>query len=298
MFVAITTPSGKIGRAVVNHCLRAGAHLAMLARRPEKVSTFVKCGAHVFKGSQEDPDYVIEATRGVDALFWLTPPSYDAENLREAQNRFAHAAAEAIRVNRIPRVVNLSSVGAHLGEGTGPIDGIHDVEQQLNLVAENIMHLRPGFFFENYLWQVDSLAREGEIHLPISGTRRYPLVATADIAQVAADCLLETTWQGHCVRELHGPEDLSFDEAATAISAGLGRLVTHVRISEDTAREGMLQKGMTPNAVEMLLEMYGAVESGWLQPAMPRSEETTTPTRLVDFTEDVLRPLVLHPVSH
>ena len=125
-------------------------------------------------GAQDNADYLVQATEGVDALFWATPPGYGSDNVRAFQNRFGKAAATAIRNNQIPRVVNLSSIGADLESGVGPISGLHDIEALLNEAGPKTTHLRPGFFFENLLWQLDSIRNQSAISLPISGSHATP----------------------------------------------------------------------------------------------------------------------------
>lgn len=84
-----------------------------------------------------------------------------------------------MRANLVPRVVNLSSVGAQFDSGVGPVSGLHDVEEQLDDAAMNIVHLRPGFSFENLLAQRERIRKLGRISTPISGTRRFPLTAAS-----------------------------------------------------------------------------------------------------------------------
>jgi uncharacterized protein YbjT (DUF2867 family) len=297
MKIAVTSPSGHIGSLVADYLLAAGADVRLLARKPEKLSRLVNRGAGVAEGSLEDQKFVVEATRGVDALFWVTPPDLGASDFREFQSRVGRTAAEAIRVNRIPRVVNISSVGAHLRSGGGPINGLYDVEQLLDRVATHVMHLRAGYFFENFLVQLESIKWEGKIRLPVSGSRRIPMIATRDIARVAADKLVETTWTGRCVRGLHGPADLSFDEAAAAISQGLQREVVFVRVEGDVARQAMVAAGLSGQVADVMLEMYRSIDAGALRPQEQRSPETFTPTRLVDFARETIRPLIEEPAG-
>jgi uncharacterized protein YbjT (DUF2867 family) len=296
MKIAITSPSGHIGSLVADYLLAAGADVRLLARHPEKLARLLTRGAGLAEGSLHDQKYVVEATRGVDALFWVTPSDLIAADFRECQNRVGRAAAEAIRVNRIPRVVNVSSVGAQLRSGGGPINGLHDVEQLLDRVATHIIHLRPGYFFENFLMQLESIKWQGKVCLPVSGSRRIPMIATCDIARVAADKLVETTWTGRCVRGLHGPADLSFDEAAAAISQGLQREVVFVRVDSDVARKAMVEAGLSGHVADVMLEMYRSIDSGALRTEEQRTPETYTPTRLVDFARETIRPLIEEPV--
>lgn len=292
MRIAITTPSGHVGSAVTHFVLEAGAGVRLLARRPEKLRDFANRGAKVVRGSQDDSEYVTWMTHDVDALLWVTPPGYGSDDLRAYQNRLGMVAAEAIRANQIPRVVNLSSIGANLYSGVGPIGGLHDVEGLLTDACENIVHLRPGFFFENFLWHIEEIRDHGLIRMPLSGSTRYPMLATRDIARVAADCLLDEKWKGREIRELHGPEDLSLHEAAAAISVGLQRKVEFQKIDREEARREMLDVGMSENAADLMLEMYEAVETGRLRPTQLRSPQTTTPTTLTEFAREVLTPMI------
>ena len=111
----------------------------------------------------------------------------------------------------------------------------------------------------------------------------------------AASRLLDPIWTGRIVQGLHGPAELSFDEAAGAIGRGLDRPVFHVQVSEDQARRAMLSGGLNAHLAEAFLEIFGAIESGLLRPAELRTADTTTPTTLEEFSRDVLRPLVSEP---
>jgi uncharacterized protein YbjT (DUF2867 family) len=299
MRIAVTTPTGHVGGAVVNFLLGFGGDIRVivLGRRPERLKQFVQRGAEVAVGSQDDADYLVKATRGADALFWATPPGYGSDDLRAFQNRLGRAGAAAIRKNNIPRVVNLSSVGAHLDQGVGPIGGLHDVERLLSEAATHITHLRPGFFFENLLWQLEPIRRSGRISLPISSDRQFPMIATRDIGRVAAARLASRGWIGQFVGELHGPADLNFQQVAEVLSQVLDRKIAYVKCSLEETRKSLIESAMSENATEQLLEMYEAAESGRLRPIEPRSPQTTTPTTLREFARDTIQPLLAEPVA-
>ena len=224
MKIAVTTPSGHVGSAVADVLLDFGGDIRvkLLARRPRNLDGFVQRGAELAIGSQDDGDYLVSATHDADALFWVTPPGYGSDNVRAFQNRLGIAAAFAIRTNHIPRVVNLSSIAAQLSSGVGPICGLYDVEGLLDEASENITHLRPGFFFENFLMQLDSIIKWGRISLPISGSRPFPMIAARDVGRAAAVRLADPKWAGIYIRELHGPADMSFNEATEILSQALG----------------------------------------------------------------------------
>ena len=121
MNIAVATPSGHVGSAVADFLLDFGSdiHVKLLGRRPSKLKHLVARGASLATGSQDDVNYLTRATDDVDVLFWVTPPGYGSDDVRAFQNRHGRAAATAIRVNRIKRVVNLSSIWAEMGSGAG-----------------------------------------------------------------------------------------------------------------------------------------------------------------------------------
>jgi hypothetical protein len=85
--IAVTTPTGHVGSAVADILLDSGDDISvkLLGRRPEALRTFVERGAQISIGSQDDPDYLVKATQGVDALFWATPPGYGSDDVRVSQ---------------------------------------------------------------------------------------------------------------------------------------------------------------------------------------------------------------------
>ncbi len=292
MRIAVTAPTGNVGRPLVERLLEAGAgpDLVLLARHPEKLAHAAARGAAIRAGSLQDAAFVAEATRGADVLFWLTPPNYAAPDLRAYYGALGRSAAAVIEANRIPRVVHLSSIGAQLERGTGPIVGLHDVEAMLDAACPNVTHLRPAAFFQNFLWQIPSIKGMGAIFMPVAGSARGPMVDTRDIAAVAAGRLLDGAWTGRSTRGLHGPADVSYDEAAAIFSAAAGRRIAHVQITPEQAREALQGMGMSPGAAGAMLDLYRGVNDGTIVSEEPRSPETSSPTTLADFAREILAP--------
>ena len=94
MKIAVATPTGHVGSAVVDFLLEFGGDIrvVLLGRRPDRLKEFVRRGAEMAIGSQDDADYLVKATRGVEALFWATPPGYGSDDVRAFQNRLGRAA--------------------------------------------------------------------------------------------------------------------------------------------------------------------------------------------------------------
>ncbi|MGQ0722109.1 MAG: NmrA family NAD(P)-binding protein [Candidatus Eiseniibacteriota bacterium] len=292
MKVAVTTPTGHIGGVVTDALLRAGADVVLLVRDPAKVKGFTARGAAAQAGSLEDAEFVRRATRATDCLFWVTPPSFGAADFRGYQNVLGRSAAAAVRANRIARVVLVSSLGAQHASGTGPILGLHDTEKLLTGAAPHVTCLRPGMFMENHLNSIEAVRQAKSVFLPIPGSWTTRFIATRDIGEMAAKRVLDTGWRGHEIRELHGPEELSFDGAAAALSEALGERVTHVQVTLEQTREALLGMGASPSVAAAYVELFEGAARGLLEPTQPPTPETTAKTTFARFAHEVLAPAV------
>lgn len=291
MSIVVNTPNGNIGRPLVEKLLEAGKQVTLISRSPGKVADLVKRGARLVEGSIDDSAVVASALKGAEALFWLTPAAFRPDFIEWAQEN-ARVAAQAVRANGVGRVVVLSSMGAQNGPGTGPVGALLGVEEAFKAATPNVTILRPGFFMENLLRDLDALAKAGSIFMPVPPEKRVPMVATADIAAKAAEVLLDAGWKGHRYLGVHGPVDISYGEAAAILSEALGRPVRYVQVTLDDVRKALLDAGMPGFAVDLFVEMYKAIPEGRLDAAEPRSKETTTPTTLAHFARTVLKPAV------
>ena len=297
MTIAITGATGNTGGRIAQQLVEAGANVTVLVRNPDKLHPVVRQNAIVRQGSLEDTQFVTDATRNAEALYWVVPYNFGAANFRAYQHHVGNVATAAIAANQIPYMVNLSSNGAHLPEGMGPISGLYEVEQRLNAAASNIIHLRPGFFMENYLMQLEPIRTANSVFLPIAGDRRLAMIATQDIAAVAAELLLQRNWSGHSVLGLHGATDLSFDEAAAILSQELGRSIVHVPITSEQFRDSLLQMGASESVAADYVEMWQGLSNPEYAPAELRTSQTTTPTMFTQFVREQLLPQLSQLIS-
>jgi uncharacterized protein YbjT (DUF2867 family) len=290
MSIVITTPTGNIGGWALQRLLAAGADVSVIVRQPEKLSDSIRSRVKIHQGSLTDVDLVTKAFKGAKAALWLTPPDYTHPDPAAYHSEIGAVAATAIKESKIPYVVNISSAGAQL-KNAGPISGVGEVERRLNEAAENVIHLRPGFFMENFLQQIEPIRNDGAIYFPLPGDLPYPFVATQDIGDAAAQLLLKTDWHGHQTRGLHGPADLSFADATKILSESLGKPLKYVQITPDQAYQTFLAVGSSPGFAKGLVDMYQALSNPNAL-VERRTPETTTPTTLREWSDAVLRPIL------
>jgi uncharacterized protein YbjT (DUF2867 family) len=196
MSIVINTPTSHIGRALATLLLDAGEVVTVLSRDKGKVEDLRKRGAFVIEGSFEDATLLAKALEGAEALFWLTPPPARPDYYAWATKCAKQAATIAKRAGA-RRAVVLSSMGAHTGPGTGAVGPAREMENDFEALLPAVVSLRPGIFMENFLLSAGMIANAGQMFLPIPTGKRWPLVATADIAAKAACWLLDRSWSGH-----------------------------------------------------------------------------------------------------
>jgi uncharacterized protein YbjT (DUF2867 family) len=290
MSIAVTTPTGQIGSRVVERLLGAGAETAVLVRDPARLPAAVRGRVAVHPGDLADVRALRAALRGARALFLVVPPFMGTDDWAEAQRAVGRAAAEAVRAEGVERVVLVSSAGAQRDDLLA-ISRLGEVERMLADAAPHVLSLRAGFFFENFLGGVPTVADHGAIYLTLRPERRLAMVATRDIGDAAADALLGGGWTGFRVRGVHGPADLSPTDVAEALTSALGRPVRYVQVDAAAARQGLLQAGASAHVADEYPRLFHALGTLDYQ-AEPRTPETTTPTTIAEWARAVLVPAV------
>ncbi|MCB4756267.1 MAG: NmrA family NAD(P)-binding protein [Elusimicrobia bacterium] len=288
----ITGATGQIGRKLVRHLLQEGQKVRAIGRDPNKLKPLSDLGAEPFLGNLEDVSAITQAFSGAQAVFTMIPPNTAVENLRAYQSKVSEVYTAALKTTRVPYVLNLSSVGAHLKESAGLISGLHDNEERLNnLEGLNVLHLRPCFFMENLFSFIDLINQRGVIGSPLDGNIFLPMIATADIADVAADLLLKLAFTGKSVRELLGHRDVTMNQLAALIEKEIKNKSLHyVQWPPAQVEAGLIQNGMSQDVARLMVEMQVGMNKGIIKPNENRSPQNTTPTSLEEFIRTVFLP--------
>ncbi|MBI4716164.1 MAG: NmrA family NAD(P)-binding protein, partial [Nitrospirae bacterium] len=269
----ITGATGNTGKAIVESLLAAGKPVRVIGRNVDRLKPLTAKGAEAFVGSLEDGAAMTRAFTGAKAVYAMIPPHPTAENFRAYQNRVGESLAAAIAGARVPFVVSLSSVGAHLAEKTGPIAGLHDQEQRLNKLPEtHVVYLRPGSFMENFLWNIGLIKNMGINGSPMKPDLPIPMIASRDIAAAAVRLLLGLDFSGKSVMELLGQRDLTMAEATRILGKAIGKPdLPYVQFPYEEAEKALLGMGLSQSVAGLYIEMYRGFNDGIIRPTESRS---------------------------
>lgn len=266
MKYVITGAAGNISKPLAEKLLKAGRDVTVIGRNAEKLKSLTDQGAQAVIGSVENVEFLKKAFAGADAVYTMVPPKYDAPDMKIHIGSVGRNYADALKANDIKYVVNLSSVGAHLPDGAGPVSGLYRVEQALNELKNiNIKHLRPVYFYTNFLGNTGMVKTMNIIGGNFGGAEfKMLLTHPDDIAEIAFDELSKLDFSGQSVRYI-GSDERSTDEIAKIIGSAIGKpQLPWVTFTDQQAFDGMLQMGFPEDVAKNYAEMGRAMHDGSL----------------------------------
>ena len=280
--------SGNTGSIIANSLLLKGKKVRVIGRDAGRLQPFARQGAEAFTANLSDAAALTKAFSGAGAAYLMLPPVKS----REDQERESDAIAKALKESGVSYAVNLSSYGAHVPEGTGPVAGLHSAEQKLNAIdGLNVLHLRAAYFMENNLAALGTIHEMGMFAHALLPDLKLPMIATPDVGNYAAQRLLSLDFSGKQTRELLGERDLSMTEITAVIARGIGKPdLRYVQVSYSQMEQALTQMGISPKSLALYIEMFKAINTGVMAAQEPRSPENTTPTSFEKFVQDVFAP--------
>lgn len=288
MKYVITGGSGNISNSLAEALLTAGHEVTAIGRNAEHLKSLTDKGAKAAVGSLEDEAFVTATFNGADAVYLMIPPNFAASGWREYQNKVADVYVNALKANDIKYAVVLSSVGAHMGNGAGPVDGLSDLEKKLyDLPNLNVKNLRPSYFMMNFFGMIPMIKGMNIMGSNFGGnSRKLVLTHTNDIAAVAAEELLALNFIGQTFRYIASDERTP-EEITTVLSNAVGKPgIPWVVFSDEQALAGMLQAGLPQTIAEGYTEMGKALREGTAEEDYWKNRPAPGAIKLEDFAKE------------
>jgi uncharacterized protein YbjT (DUF2867 family) len=280
--------TGNTGSIVADVLLSKGKKVRVVGRDSGRLKPFVDKGAEAFTAEMSNVASLTKAFSGARAAYLLLPPAKAPED----QERDSDGIAKAAKESGLRYAVHLSSYGAQLAKGAGPVSGLHSSEQNLNAIDDlNVLHLRAAYFMENNLAAIAMIHNMGLFGSALAPDVKLPMVATRDVGNYAAQRLLDLDFSGKQTREVLGERDLSMTETTAVIARSIGKPdLRYQQFPYDQVQQVLMQLGVPPKGAAMYIEMYKAINAGVLVALEPRSRENTTPTSIERFVQNVFAP--------
>lgn len=290
MHYVITGSIGHTGKPITQALVQAGHTVTVITSKPENIAAIEALGAQAAVGNVEEADFLKQAFAGADAVYLLIPGKWGVTGWRAFQNTIIDNYIEAIQANDIRFAVLLSSVGAHMGNGAGPVDGLYDAEQKLRQVPGlNTKSLRPSYFMYNLFAMIGMVKGMGIMGSNF-GDGTVALTHTNDIADIAIKELLNLDFTGFRIQYIASDERTG-SEIAQVLGATVGKPETPwVVFADEQSKQGLLQAGLNEEMAEEYTKLGQAMRDGRMQSDYMENKPTFGKVKLEDFARNEFAP--------
>ncbi|MER6168990.1 SDR family oxidoreductase [Streptomyces violaceorubidus] len=242
--IVVTGATGNIGRPLTRALAEAGEQVTAVSRHPAAVPDGVR---HLVADLAE-PVGLRPALAGAKSLFLLLSGDLHALGAHPAD-----LVGEAVD-SGVRRIVLLSTLGVVTRPFGATRIAMRELEDTVRESGLEWALLRPGGFASNALWWAESVRAHRVVAAPF-GDVGVPVVDPADIAEVAAACLLEDRHTGGAY-ELTGPEVITPRGQTEALAAALGSPVAFKELTREEARAAMA-RSMPAELADDTLDILG-----------------------------------------
>jgi uncharacterized protein YbjT (DUF2867 family) len=294
--IAIVGATGRVGGKITAALAKRNEAIRIISRTADRMRPLVSKTVKAFAGDVRETEFLAKAFQNVDAVFTMVPPNPTAPDFLLYADAVIESIARALELAKVKYVVNLSSIGGELAnESTGPIKGLHRMEERLNRIdGLNVLHVRAGYFMENLLMNIGLIGSKGITGSAVRGDLKIAMIATKDIAEYSAERLAKRDFTGSTVHYLLGQRDLTLSEATGIIGSKLSNPgLSYVMFPYDEAEKSMVSMGLSSDMSRSYVEMARAFNEGTIR-AETRSVGNTTRTPIESFCDEVFIPAFTH----
>lgn len=285
----ITGSLGNISKPLAENLIKAGHRVTIVTTNQARASAIEALGAVAAVGSVEDGVFLDKTFSGADAIYLMIPPNWMPEGgWFSYQKKVADNFIASIKKSKVKSIVLLSSIGAHLRKGTGPVDGLGYAEEKLMELKEvNVKVLRPSYFFYNLFGMIPLVKNMNIMGSNFGSTaEKLVLTHTNDIAEVATNALLNLSFKGYSIDYIASDERHP-REIAEVLGKAVGKQnLPWVEFKDEDALQGMLQNGLAPTIAEGYVTMGASIRSGKVQEDYWKNRPTLGRYNLEDFAKE------------
>lgn len=289
MKYVLTGSTGNITKPLAQTLIAAGHEVTIISNSESRKEEIENLGATASIGNLLDAAFLANAFAGADAVYLMIPPTFTVTDWLGFQKEVAESFVTALKQSGVKNIVQLSSIGAHMGTGAGPIDGLAYLEKRLESIdGINVVKLRPSYFYTNFFTMVDMIKHAGILGSNM-GDSDFKLVLThpKDIAAEAAKNLLALDFKGQSIKYVSS-DIVSLSDLTKALGGAIGKPeLPWVAFSDEEALQGMLQSGLPEVFAKGYVQMGKSIREGLIQEDyINRKEQPNGKVKLQDFAKE------------
>jgi uncharacterized protein YbjT (DUF2867 family) len=289
MKYVLTGSIGNITKPLATTLIAAGHKVTIISSNESRKEEIETIGATAAFGNVLDEPFLSDVFQGADAVYLMIPPTFSVSDWLGYQKEVAENFVTAIKKSRVKNIVQLSSIGAHMGDGAGPIDGLSYLEKRINSVDNiDVVKLRPSYFYTNFYTMIDMIKQAGILGSNI-GDYKDKLVLThpKDIADVAAKHLLALDFQGQKI-EYVSSDVRTFSEIVKVLGDAIGKPeLPWICFSDEDNLQGLLKAGLPEVFAKSYTQMGKSIREGLIQEYyFSQNEQPQGIVKLEDFAKE------------
>lgn len=237
----------KIGSALIDELVERREQVRALVRSGEGGDSFPGAVETVV-GDLADPGSLNAAMHGAEKVFLLCGPTPDEVQL----NKNAIDAADGADVTLF---VRSSILGSDPSSAATFVKDHGACDSYLRESGVPCAIVHPNLFLQNVPENtIPSIGADGNFYAN-AGDARISMVDTRDVASVAAVLLTEPGHEGE-EHDVTGPQALSYNDVAEALSSTMGRQIGYVDVTDDAVRQTLLGFGIGEWMAGALVDLY------------------------------------------
>lgn len=292
MKYVLTGSTGNITKPLARILLDAGNEVTIISSNELRKAEIEELAAKAAIGSVMDATFLTNVFSGADAVYLMIPPTFAVNDWLGYQKAVSENYVTAIKQSGVKNIVQLSSIGAHLGIGAGPIDGVSYLEKRLETFnVLNVVKLRPSYFYTNFYTMIDMIKNFGILGSNMgNGDQKLVLTHPYDIADAAAKNLLTLDFKGQTIQYVSS-DIRSFSEITKVLGEAIDKPeLPWISFSDDDALQGMLQAGLPEIFAKEYVQMGKSIREGLIQEDyFSSNEHPHGKVKLEDFAKEFAR---------
>lgn len=256
----IVGAGGRVGSALVKELNKRKMPVTAVIRNKDKAGMFNN-DTQVRIADVFDADSLIKAFEGGKTVFLITPESMHSEDVLGDAEKVIENYHKAIEKAGVRRIVGLSSIGTHIGEGSGNLFISHKLEKAFAGLPVQTTFIRPAYFYSNWLGYIDVAREHGILPTFFNPEQKLTMISPADVAQFAA-IVMRSEALSAPFYEVAGPVIYNSIDVAQIFGKFLNRDVFTQQVPQEQWTSTLVNVGFSTDAAHNMALMTEAVVNG------------------------------------
>lgn len=276
--------TGHVGSATAAALLARREPVTLVTRSGSRADAWRRRGAQVAVADVHDVASLRRVFRQGRRLFLLNPPADPSTDTDVEECETVAAIIAALEGSGLQKIVAQSTYGARPGERCGDLSTLYELEQALHAQPIPVSVIRGAYYMSNWDFSLDTARKAGVVQTFFPADFELPMVAPADLGQIAARLLTEPA-ERRGLHHVEGPERYAPSDVAAAFARALARPVELVTVPREDWKKTFENMGFSEPAAESYTRMTAITVEQCEMPDRPERGKISLERYIADLVE-------------